>query len=401
VLDITCRKKASRELELAHEQLETVVEERTAELSTALKEVERLSEHLESENLRLRRQVIQTRNPPDIVGSSSALQKVMHQISQVAQTETSVLLSGETGTGKGLVAGCLHSQSHHADRPLITVDCGTLQPSLIESELFGHEKGAFTGALVARAGWFELADGGTLFLDEIGELPLGAQVKLLRVLQSGEFERLGSTQTRQVNIRIICATNRDLGAMVQDRSFRSDLFFRLSVFPIEIPPLRERIEDLPDLVRFIISKKKRSVGVVNIDDASTEFLERLAQYAWPGNVRELENVVERALILATGRSLEVEDLGGSLGPVNPTAIDPTQSVGSWRENERRFLVKALTASNWKVKGAGNAADRVGIPASTFRDRMNRLGIVKPQAKSISRDQKEESHRPGKSGDSLA
>jgi transcriptional regulator with GAF, ATPase, and Fis domain len=314
----------------------------------------------------------------EIIANSVAMRSVMQQLSQVAKTGATVLLTGETGTGKGLLAEYLHRESHLADRPFVTVDCGTLQPSLIQSELFGHVKGAFTGAAVAHIGRFELADGGTLLLDEIGELPLETQVNLLRFLQSGEYTRLGSTRTRRVNVRIICATNQNLVTMVEEKRFRADLFFRLNVFPVHVPALRDRMDDLRELVGSIL-RRKSGVGKVVVNRVAPEVYERFARYSWPGNVRELENVVERALILATESAISVQDLRGApiiqaLGPATATAATASMN---WAEHERRFLLKALDACGWKIKGRGNAAELTGISPSTFRDRMKRLGISRP------------------------
>jgi len=378
VLDISKRKATEQALENAHDKLERTVAKRTAALRQALDEVRHLKEQLESENVALRDQAFLRSEPsPKIVGTSAGITEVRRQISQVATANATVLLLGETGTGKGLFAAELHRQSRLADKPFVIVDCATLPPTLIESELFGHEKGAFTGAFAAKAGRFELAHGGTLLLDEIGEIPLDLQGKLLRFLESGEFTRLGSTRTRHVEVRVIAATNRDVGALVGQGEFRSDLFYRLNVFPIRVPPLRDRMDDLTELVHYFV-RQKRHVASHRIEGVSPSVYDLLQRYHWPGNIRELENILERGLILASGRTIETKDVSGAL-PLSvesgPSPLGDTPRT--IQENERAFLLEALETCQWKIKGVGNAAERVGLAPSTLRNRMSRLGIVRP------------------------
>jgi PAS domain S-box-containing protein len=397
VVDITHRHDAECALESEYEQLEGLVRERTAKLQLALEEVHRLKEQLESENVTLREELASSSEARGIVGSSETLRAVLEQVTQVAPTETSVLLFGETGTGKGLLAETIHHCSHLSKRPFVTVDCASLPSSLIESELFGHEKGAFTSADSARAGRFEVADGGTLFLDEIGDLPLDAQSRLLRFLHSGEFERLGSTKTRRVRVRIIGATNRNLEEMVTEGRFRSDLFYRLNVFPIRVPALRDRLDDVPELVRHFVGRNrlavKRGTGGV-----APEVFDLLSRYTWPGNIRELENVVERSLILARGRRIEPSHLRGALAAgfsakIQPSPDDAQALPVSVRDNERRFLLDTLKRSNWKIKGPGNAAERAGLAPSTLRDRMAKLSIRRPAEKTEGTDPRSNEPRP--------
>jgi len=317
---------------------------------------------------------------PEIVGESPELARVLRQVDQVAETDSTVLIQGETGTGKELVACALHQRSRRARRAFIKVNCAALPAQLIESEFFGHEKGAFTGAITRKIGRFELADGATLFLDEIGELPLELQAKLLRVLQSGEFERVGSSETRRVDVRIVAATNCDLKKAVEDGRFRDDLFYRLGVFPIVMPPLRERKEDIPLLIAFFVEQFRGRLGK-RIDHIQTETFERLKAYAWPGNVRELANVVERAMILTEGRTLMVEALiehprdVASAAQDNPSlvALRPLEDV------ERDHIRTVCESCGWRIRGAGGAAEILGLNASTLRSRMKKLGIVRPHA----------------------
>jgi transcriptional regulator with GAF, ATPase, and Fis domain len=286
-----------------------------------------------------------------------------------------VLLLGETGSGKELFARAIHQRSGRAAKPLVKVNCAALPASLIESELFGHVKGAFTGALGDKTGRFELANGGTLFLDEIGELDPDLQAKLLRVLQDGEFERIGSNQTIRVDVRLIAATNRDLHDAMRDGSFRPDLYYRLSVFPIEVPPLRARRDDIPLLVWHFITHKQRRLGK-GIDSVPREIMDQLVRYDWPGNVRELENVIERAMILTPGSALALsEPLTGSGQNPGPDHLVPSvRSSGSLQEIDRAHIVAVLDECGWKVKGEGNAAAQLGLNPSTLRFRMKKLGI---------------------------
>jgi len=347
------------------------------ELEAALAQIERLRDRLEAENLDLRHRIAATQELEEIVGNSKALKEALHKVGLVAATDATVLLLGETGTGKERFAHAIVKQSHRAERPFVTVNCAALPQGLIESDLFGHEKGAFTGATARRQGRFELADGGTIFLDEIGDLTPDLQVKLLRVLQSGEFERLGSEETIKVDVRVIAATNRDLATAMAEGSFRSDLYYRLNVFPIDIPPLRERKGDIPLLLWFFVTSAEERYGkrITAIPQAT---MDALVAYDWPGNVRELEHVVERAMILSRGTSLEFAE------PFAAAASDatPTRSVaeGTRLEHvERAHIVRTLEGSGWKVKGRGNAADRLGLSESTLRYRMKKLRIARPGA----------------------
>jgi transcriptional regulator with GAF, ATPase, and Fis domain len=297
---------------------------------------------------------------------------VLDKVSRVAATDATVLISGETGTGKELIARAIHSNSRRAAKPLIKVNCAALPAGLVESELFGHEKGAFTGAIARRIGRFELADGGTLFLDEIGELPLETQAKLLRVLQEHEFERVGGGTAIPFDVRIIAATNRDLIKAVGEKAFREDLYYRLSVFPVPLPPLRERAVDIPLLVRLLVDRLAARVGK-RIEGVSQETMRRLSAYRWPGNVRELENVLERAIILATGPILDFA-IDGTHPPVLAAADDP--SLSTLEDVERRHLLAVLGQTNWVIEGPRGAARTLGLHPNTLRSRMKKLGIVR-------------------------
>ena len=338
----------------------------------AYEEIERLKTLLENENTALREDLDTEALFGDIVGSSPAIRRLLAQAEKVAPTDSTVLITGETGTGKELIARAIHRRSARADRALVKVNVAALPPTLIASELFGHERGAFTGAFQRRLGRFELAARGTLFLDEIGELPLETQSALLRVLQEGEFERVGGSQTLRTSARVIAATNRDLGADVEKGAFRRDLFYRLNVFPIDVPPLRERREDVPMLVEYFASLHGRRLGkrVRRVEPAT---LDRLVAYSWPGNVRELENVVERAIILGEGEALSVDE--SLLGPPRADVPVPAETR-TLREAERRAVEEALAASGGRVSGAGGAASRLGLPPSTLDSLIARLGVDK-------------------------
>ncbi|UCG88316.1 MAG: sigma 54-interacting transcriptional regulator, partial [Gemmatimonadota bacterium] len=329
-------------------------------LRAALEEVEKLKQRIEDENLYLRHEIRQTGTGEELVGESTHLRQVNTLVSQVAPTDSTVLIVGETGTGKELVARAVHAESPRADRTLVKVNCATLPSTLVESELFGHEKGAFTGAVRQHIGRFELADGGTIFLDEIGDLPIELQPKLLRVLQEGEFERLGSTKTIKVDVRVIAATNRDLDQAVARGEFREDLFYRLQVFPIYVPPLRERPADIPLLVWYFLARTKLSVGR-QIESVPDDVMQRLERYHWPGNVRELKNVIERAVILTNGTSLQLEQSFGQ-GKVGGAAPPDTIDARSARleDVERAHIVSVLEACGWRIKGKSNAAERLGL-----------------------------------------
>jgi len=340
-------------------------------LKKALDEIHRLRDPVASENAELRRQVKVLKTSRPIVAESTAIQQVIAQIEQVAPTPATVLLLGETGTGKEVMAQALHDLSPRHQRPMIRVSCAAIPTSLIESELFGREKGAYTGALSRQIGRFEAANQSTLFLDEIGELPMEVQVKLLRVLQDRVIERLGSTQSVRIDVRIIAATNRILEAAVRDKTFREDLFYRLNVFPVVVPPLRERVEDIPALVWSFIDEFSRLFGKP-IDSISKESLRELQRYPWPGNVRELRNVIERAIIVATSRQLVVAAprLGERLIP---------QTAMTLVELEVEHIRAVLKSTSWRVRGAGGAAERLGLKPTTLESRMARLGIARAKA----------------------
>jgi chemotaxis protein methyltransferase CheR len=359
-------------LQAANATLEQRVAERTAELEHALAEVERLKDRLQAENRYLQDEISVNHNFGEIVGRSRALGSVLRQVEQVAGTTATVLILGETGTGKELVARAIHELSPRKGRPLVKVNCAALPANLIESELFGHEKGAFTGALARKTGRFELADGGTIFLDEIGDLPLDLQAKLLRVLQEGELERLGSAHTLRVEVRVLAATNRDLQMATVKGEFREDLFYRLNVFPIRLPSLRQRPEDIPLLVQHFVAAYAKKLGKA-LPAVPTRLLERLQTYPWPGNVRELQNVIERALILSRDSELQVDDLPELRG----TASVRTPAL-TLEEAERKHICAVLEETGWQVEGRGGAAQRLAINASTLRSRMRKLGIERPR-----------------------
>jgi len=308
-----------------------------------------------------------------MAGESPALARVRERIAQVAPTDSTVLIQGETGTGKELVARAIHEQSARRERPLVKVNCAALPRELVESELFGHEKGAFTGALQQRRGRFELADGGTLFLDEVGELPLEAQAKLLRVLQEREFERVGGTRSLRTDVRVIAATNRDLQSRVADGAFRSDLYYRLNVFPIAVPALRERREDIPPLLRHFAAKAARRLGRA-LDGIAPGFIERASAYDWPGNIRELENMVERAAIVSRGGALDGSAFFAETAARSTAARAP--AVGTLEEVERAHILQVLASTGWMIEGERGAARVLGLNASTLRGRLRKLGIRK-------------------------
>ncbi|UHD14293.1 sigma-54 interaction domain-containing protein [Thiocapsa bogorovii] len=352
------------------------------ELKAALAENLALRERVEAENAVWREEVLHCREFDELVGESIALKRVLLQVEQVAPTDSTVLVLGETGTGKDLIATAVHKRSRRAERPLIRVNCAALPATLIESELFGHEKGAFTGALARKVGRFEVADGGTLVLDEIGELPLELQAKLLRVLQSGEFERLGSTTTRRSDARVIASTNRDLESMAREGTFRADLYYRLGVFPITLPPLRERREDIALLTAYFVEKLRAKLDrqVTRIPDHT---IAELMAYDWPGNVRELENIVERSLILSSGSTLSVERLpvADRVRPMHGAAPGPETAadIRTLEQVERDHILAACERCGWRINGTGNAAECLGINPNTLRSRMRKLGILRPAA----------------------
>lgn len=323
----------------------------------------------EEERRYLESEIRSEHNFDDIVGKSDALHKVLEQVAIVAPTDSTVLLHGETGTGKELIAKAIHNLSSRRDRPFVRINCAAIPSGLLESELFGHEKGAFTGALMQKKGRFELADSGSLFMDEIGDISLELQPKLLRAVQEQEFERLGSAKTIHVDARIIAATHRDLRAMIREDEFREDLFYRLNVFPIEIPPLRERRGDIPLLVNYFVSKLSRQMGK-KIHSIPGQAMEFLANASWPGNVRELENVIERAVILTQGDELHV--------PIaelkNAMSAPLTDSVSTFHDAERQAIIDALKAASGKIAGVDGAAERLGLRRTTLQNKMHRLNV---------------------------
>jgi len=349
-------------------------------LHAALTEVDRLRERLELENAYLQEEIRIETNPRGIIGQSAAIQQTLRQVKLVAPTAAAVLITGESGTGKELIARAIHEASSRRDRPLIRVNCAAIPRELFESEFFGHVRGAFTGAVRDRIGRFELADGGTLFLDEVGEIPLELQGKLLRVLQEGNFERVGEERTRDVDVRVIAATNRNLKQEVQRGRFREDLYFRLNVFPVESVPLRDRREDIPLLAQhFLLSEKLSSDLRLSEGDAR-----KLTRYDWPGNVRELQNVIERAVILAQNGRLRI-DLPDSAGPqaaAGPRAKTETRPAvmtsGELRDHERSNILAALSATSGKIFGPGGAAELLDMRPTTLSSRMKALGIEAPR-----------------------
>jgi formate hydrogenlyase transcriptional activator len=311
-----------------------------------------------------------------IIGKSSALEAVLEQVEQVAPTDSTVLIEGETGTGKELIARAVHDLSSRCGRPFIKVNCAVIPFDLLESELFGHEKGAFTGAIAQKVGRFELADKGTFFLDEIGDIPSALQPKLLRVLQEQEFERLGGTRTHQVDVRLVAATNRNLAEMVRRNEFRSDLFYRLNVFPIPLPPLRARREDIPTLVKHFVELYARRMGK-QIDQISPETMSELTSYWWPGNIRELQNFIERSVILSSGNVLRPP-----LSTLKSAVTIAAQEGVTLEEAERHHIRKILEQTRWVVAGPKGAAARLGIKRSTLYFRMQKLGISRSKRDSF-------------------
>ena len=378
-------------LQNAHNQIEQEVNKRTNELlltnkrlvleigkrkdteealRKAFKKINLLQKHLQAENIYLKHEVARNFNFGEIIGQCSAISKVFDMIEQIALLNTTVLLQGETGTGKSVMARAIHARSSRKDRPMVTVNCTSLPTNLIESELFGREKGAFTGASARQMGRFELANGGTIFLDEIGEMPMELQSKLLRVIQDGEFERLGSPRTTKVDVRIIAASNRKLAEEVENGNFREDLYYRLNVFPIAIPPLRDRKEDIHLLVNFFVAKFNNKIGK-KIETIPKETLEALENYDWPGNVRELESVIERATIISPGTSLRILDqFNTSLKSSETSGAD----LMALADLERDHILHVLQKTNWRVEGKNGAAAILEINPSTLRARMRKFGI---------------------------
>ncbi len=380
--ELLTRVRTHIDLKLSHDQLralnqnlENKIQEKTAELqkslgelTSAYEEISQLKEKLQSENTELREEIKIHKNFDEIIGHNDSLRKVLRQVEQVAGTDATVLITGETGTGKELIARAIYKNSTRKGKAFVKINCASIPATLIESELFGHEKGAFTGALAKKIGRFELAHKGTLFLDEIGELPSELQPKLLRVLQEGEFERIGSNTTIKVDVRIVAATNRNLLDEVHEGRFRSDLFYRLNVFPIHLPALRERKNDIPELVQYFVS---RSAEKFNKEIRSIPAVEmkKLHSYNWPGNIRELENIVERAVILSAGSSLEIGDwLFSREKAKTEEGLKPLEVV------EKEYIEKVLQHTNWRIRGDNGAAIILGMKPTTLESRMLKLGI---------------------------
>ena len=389
--DITAHKQMEEALRKAHAELEQRVKERSGELvkaneqlsqeiverkgaveslGSAYAEIKELKDRFYAENIYLKKVIDREYNFGEIIGRSDAFQYVFFRVEQVAPQDTTVLLLGETGTGKGVVARAIHSRSSRKDQPMVTVNCSALPANLIESELFGREKGAFTGSSERQIGRFELADNGTLFLDEIGEMPLELQTKLLRVLQDGEFERLGGPKTIKVNVRIIASTNRDLDEAVRKGTFREDLFYRLNVFPITIPALRQRKDDIPLLVDHFVAKFNKKIGR-KIETVSKDTLNILQEYDWPGNVRELESIIERAVITSQGSALQVLDRLVSSRTAGEREAHDGKALA---ELERDHILQALERTQWRIEGKNGAAAVLGLNPSTLRGRMRKDGI---------------------------
>jgi formate hydrogenlyase transcriptional activator len=355
-------------------------------LEQALAEVEALKNRLQAENKYLQDEIRREHNFEEIVGSSPSLLELLRKVERVAQTDSTVMLYGETGTGKELIARALHNSSRRKDRPLVKVNCGAIPSALVESELFGHVKGAFTGALERRVGRFELANGGTLFLDEVGELPPDTQVKLLRILQEQEFEPVGSSKTMRVDVRILAATNRNLEEAVQGGRFRSDLFYRLNVLPLLVPPLRERREDIPQLALFFLDRYCKKAGK-EMEGVSRETMDLLQRYAWPGNIRELQNVIERGVALASGQILH---LGPDLLPIEgpgKKASAPAPGNGAGKDDarpsrlpleevEKLHILSILQDTKGVIEGPNGAAGILGLHPNTLRSKMKKLGITR-------------------------
>ncbi len=375
-VDITQRKLAEEAVERTNWNLEKRVAENVASLQKAnqnlreaLEEVQRLKDKLEEENIALREAFEIEHEFPDIIGNSDTLKYVLFKVQQVGPTDAPVFIAGETGTGKELVAYAIHRVSPRKDKLFVKVNCAALPPQLIESELFGHEKGAYTGAHAAQIGRFELAKGGTIFLDEVGELPLELQPKLLRVLQDGEFEKVGNPRTLSADVRIIAATNRDVREEIKRGRFREDLWYRLNVFPITVPPLRERREDIPILVEHFVAVYNKRLGK-SIVRIPTTAMEKICDYDWPGNIRELENVIHRAMIVSHGSELVVE--------LPEIEVKSGQGISRLEDVERKHILRMLQESGWKIEGKNGAAEHLGLNPGTLRSRMKKLGIQRPR-----------------------
>jgi transcriptional regulator with GAF, ATPase, and Fis domain len=353
-----------------------------ADLEKAFEEIKRLRDQLHDENVVLREQIDQAFMFEEIVGTSSGLQEALSRVTKVAPTDSSVLVSGETGTGKELIARAIHKRSRRSQRAFVSVNCAALAPSLISSELFGHEKGAFTGALQRRLGRFELANGGTIFLDEIGELPLDTQVALLRVLQEREFERVGGTQPVKIDVRVIAATNRDLEAAVANGTFRSDLYYRLNVFPIEVPPLRERQGDVLMLLEYFVDRFAQKMGKQHFKKIDKRTIELFRSYPWPGNIRELQNVVERSVIVSSDGVFSVDAAWLTRGSRRVSLAQQPKPADADEDasRERQIIEDALAGSRGRVSGPDGAAARLRVPPSTLEHRIKKLRIRKSHFK---------------------
>jgi formate hydrogenlyase transcriptional activator len=388
-LNVASRKRnqySERDLEFLQEVASQVA--LAVENMQSYQEIAALKARLEKENVYLQEEIRTEHNFEEIVGNSPALLAVLHKVEQVAPTDSTVLICGETGTGKELIARAIHNRSARKDRPLVKVNCSAISAGLVESELFGHVKGAFTGALDRRSGRFELADGGTIFLDEVGELPLETQVKLLRVLQEREFEPVGSSQPVRVNVRVIAATNRNLVESIKTGSFRDDLFYRLNVFPVEVPPLRERRSDISKLATFFVFHYSKKLGK-NIEGISQDTMDRISDYSWPGNVRELQNVIERAVILCQQPIL---DLKPDLAPISARGVLPSAPEGpseaeattysgpaspvlsTLEDVERGYIMAVLKQTGGVIEGPKGAAKILNLHPNTLRHRISKLGI---------------------------
>ncbi|HEY3253263.1 MAG TPA: sigma 54-interacting transcriptional regulator, partial [Polyangiaceae bacterium] len=368
-------------------------------LHEAMSEVQRLRDRLQAENVYLQEEIRNEHNVEQLIGNSAPWQRLVKKIDVVASSEATVLIVGETGTGKELVARALHDRGPRRERPLVKVNCGAISAGLVESELFGHSKGAFTGALQNRIGRFELADGGSLFLDEVGELPLETQVKLLRALQEQEFEPVGSNSTVRVNVRVIAATNRNLEQAIAEGRFRADLYYRLNVIPLQVPALRDRRADIKQLAMYFLQRCAQKTGK-SVRGIATATLETMISYDWPGNVRELENVIERGVVLSSGQMLELDEQLISVArartpasqpaptsapakaanaPAAASSSDrPSPKPASLEEVERRHILAALERTGWVLEGAQGAAQLLNLTPSTTRSRMKRLGITRPE-----------------------
>jgi formate hydrogenlyase transcriptional activator len=364
-------------LQLVANQVAVAVENALAfqEIEAAFREIQALKDKLAKENAYLEEEVRTEHNFGEIVGESAALRRVLKEVETVAPTGSTVLIRGETGTGKELIARALHELSPRRDRTFVKLNCAAIPTGLLESELFGHEKGAFTGAISQKVGRFELAHQGTLLLDEVGDIPPELQPKLLRVLQEQEFERLGGTKTIKVDVRLVAATHRDLARLVADGRFREDLYYRLNVFPLVLPPLRERRDDIPRLVRHFTQRFARRMGR-RIETIPTAVMDALVRYPWPGNIRELQNVIERAVILSPGPSLQVPP--GDLQPVPAQTRAPAAAPSTLADAERDHILGVLRETGWVLSGPDGAAARLGMKRTTLQSKLKKLGISRPR-----------------------